>query len=301
MAPPSSPFCVNWSHKANTDEQIQWWELMRLLWVDSRNAAQRPPASHTWKSGGGDCYTPSWLPPSTPRWPAVHQAASHGINQEGGVMKAHVHTPWNTMSEPGRGRELSHLMLDSHWSWTFIFLWRGGTSTLHFLLQKSWISMHSVICILIKLGDCLVLTNKKLCSERSTELYLHLCKGTRKSHEPSWKHFCRTSHFPRAKFHSTELIISMWTGISCPRWNLIPPATSNDLCAYAASVNKWKNYLIFKDFIMTSLKLSISRAKRCWNACSSSSDLFLDQPHLADWLLRSSNSAANARVPLHRC
>lgn len=125
MASPSSPFCVNWSHKANTDEQIQWWELMRLLWVDSRNAAQRPPASHTWKSGGGDCYTPSWLPPSTPRWPAVHQAASHGINQEGGVMKAHVHTPWNTMSEPGRGRELSHLMLDSHLKLNFYFLVAG--------------------------------------------------------------------------------------------------------------------------------------------------------------------------------
>lgn len=47
MALPSSPFCVNWSHKANTDEHIQWWDLMRLLWVNSRNAAQRPSGSHT--------------------------------------------------------------------------------------------------------------------------------------------------------------------------------------------------------------------------------------------------------------
>lgn len=47
MALPPSPFCANWSHRANADEQIQWWDLIRLLWVNSRNAAHRPSASHT--------------------------------------------------------------------------------------------------------------------------------------------------------------------------------------------------------------------------------------------------------------
>lgn len=140
MALPSSPFCVNWSHKANTDEHIQWWDLMRLLWVNSRNAAQRPSGSHTCGKvvcGGGGLLC---------ALVADSQCAAVACSTSGCVAwykssgrcheSTHVHTPWNTMSEPGRGRELSHPMLDSHPKLELLFSCRGEDVDVAFSTAK---------------------------------------------------------------------------------------------------------------------------------------------------------------------
>lgn len=140
MALPSSPFCVNWSHKANTDKHIQWWDLMRLLWLIA-GTLPRDLQAHT--------RVEKWWGWLLCALVADSQYAAVACSTSGCVAwykssgrcheSTHVHTPWNTRSEPGRGRELSHPMLDSHLKLNFYFLVAGRTSTLHFPLQKSWI------------------------------------------------------------------------------------------------------------------------------------------------------------------
>lgn len=110
-----------------------------------------------WKSGGG------WL---LHAFVADPQHAAVACSTSGSVAwyklsgrcheSTHVHPPWNTMSKPGMGGSCHTRCWIVFWSRTSILLWQGGRRCYIFHWKRAEF-IKPVICILIKLWDCLLI------------------------------------------------------------------------------------------------------------------------------------------------
>lgn len=173
----------------------------------------RPSASHTCGKAVGEIVTRlcGWFP----------------VQKSGGVTwykssercheSPHVHTPWNRMSQQGRGRELSYPMLDNHLKLDFYFLVVGRTSMLHFPAQKSWNKSPYFIETVYSWKI------KPLLMEIHWAVH---ALPQRHKEEPGakLKAFLQNESLPLStRFHNTELVSAWthWNGLSCPLWHLI--------------------------------------------------------------------------------
>lgn len=190
----------------------------------------RPSASHTCGKAVGEIVTRlcGWFP----------------VQKSGGVTwykssercheSPHVHTPWNPMSQQGRGRELSYPMLDNHLKLDFYFLVVGRTSMLNFPAQKSW--NKSPYFILIQFWDCLLMKNKTFANGDPLSCTCTPPKAQGRARSQVENVFAEwvTSPEYQVPQHWACLCVDTleWSFLSSVTFNM---SHSNYLCAYSSS------------------------------------------------------------------